>query len=63
MALGREVDDGADTALGKELFDQIGIADIALDQLDAFKARDIAQVLAAAGVGQRVEHGRRSSSP
>jgi hypothetical protein len=43
-----------DGVLGKELFDQIGIADIALDQLDAFKARDIGRV---ARISERIEHG------
>jgi hypothetical protein len=59
VGLGGEVHDGVDAVLGQHPIDQRAVADVAVDERAPRRVRQVAQVLAAAGVGQRVEHHQR----
>ncbi len=64
MALGGEMDDRVDRMIGNDAADQLGIADVADDELDL---GDVIEVGAIARIGERIEHHdlvvRRDAAP
>ncbi len=65
MALCREMDDGVDAVLAQERVDERAIGDVALDEAVPPARVEAGEVLARAGVGERVEgdHARRRIRP